>query len=86
MGVPVTLTAFLDAPFFNETGDWQPVATFNDLAGNSYEFQFRSDISETGETPLPGAIWLFGTALAAAAGVSKWRRKSINRHLLSQSR
>ena len=26
-------------------------------------------------TPLPGAVWLFGTVLAGAAGVGGWRRK-----------
>jgi hypothetical protein len=31
--------------------------------------------SHQGTTPLPGAVWLFGTALAGAAGVGSWRRK-----------
>jgi hypothetical protein len=26
-------------------------------------------------TPLPGAVWLFGTVLAGAAGFGKWRRR-----------
>jgi hypothetical protein len=28
-----------------------------------------------GTTPVPGAIWLLGSALAGAAGLDKWRRK-----------
>jgi hypothetical protein len=31
--------------------------------------------SNQGGTPIPGALWLFGSALAGAAGVRKWRRK-----------
>ncbi len=31
--------------------------------------------SHQSATPLPGAVWLFGTALAGAAGVGSWRRK-----------
>jgi hypothetical protein len=53
-----------------ETGDWQTVLSFLSSTDDSYTFQFRSDA----ETPLPGAIWLFGTVLAAAGGVGKWRR------------
>ena len=26
-------------------------------------------------TPLPGAVWPFGTALAGGAGVSRWRKR-----------
>lgn len=75
-GGPV-LTALSNAESITETGDWQPVLSF-DATGQDlqdhYTFQFRSDIDES-QTPLPAAIWLFGTALAGAAGVGKWRRK-----------
>jgi hypothetical protein len=30
-------------------------------------------------TPLPGAVWLFGTALAGAGGLGAWRRRRENR-------
>jgi hypothetical protein len=33
---------------------------------------------DQGTTPVPGALWLFGSALAGAAGVGKWRRKRKN--------
>jgi hypothetical protein len=26
-------------------------------------------------TPIPGALWLFGSVLAGTVGVGKWRRK-----------
>ena len=26
-------------------------------------------------TPLPGAVWLFGTVLAGGAGFGRWRKK-----------
>ena len=29
----------------------------------------------TGHTPIPGAVWLFGTVLAGGAGYGRWRKK-----------
>lgn len=65
------LIPLLDALRITETGDWQTVLFFLSSTSDNYTFQFRSDA----ETPLPGAIWLFGTVLAGATGVNKWRRK-----------
>ena len=28
-----------------------------------------------GETPIPGAVWLFGTVIAGGAGYGRWRKK-----------
>jgi len=54
-----------------ETGDWQTALNAQLSNGDTFIFQFRSDV----ETPLPGAIWLFGSALAGAACVRKRRKK-----------
>jgi hypothetical protein len=32
-------------------------------------------------TPIPGALWLFGTVLAGAAGIQKWRKRPSDRSL-----
>jgi hypothetical protein len=55
-----------------ETGDWQTFSTIYDANENEYKFQFRSDVEIT---PIPGAVWIFGTVLVGVAGVGKWRRK-----------
>jgi hypothetical protein len=31
--------------------------------------------TDPGATPIPGAVWLFGSTLAGSAGVARWRRK-----------
>jgi hypothetical protein len=56
---------------FRETGTWQTALDAIALSnGDTFTFQFRSS-----ETPLPAAIWLFGSVLAGAAGLRKWLRK-----------
>ena len=34
-----------------------------------------SDLADPPATPIPGAVWLFGTVLAGAAGVGRWRKR-----------
>ena len=66
------LTPLIAASSIIETGNFQTVLLFTASTEDAYTWQFRSDVNET---PLPGAIWLFGTALAGALGVGKWRRR-----------
>jgi hypothetical protein len=40
--------------------------------------RFRiSDLVDPPATPLPAAVWLFGTVLAGAAGIGRWRKRRI---------
>jgi hypothetical protein len=34
----------------------------------------RENVPAPGQTPVPGAVWLFGSTLAGAAGLRRWRR------------
>ena len=58
------LLPLLNAQSVIETGDWQTGLNATLSNGDTFIYQFRSN-----ETPLPGAIWLFGSALAGAV----WR-------------
>ena len=72
-----TLALLSGAQSVIETGTWQ--TALNNLPldnGDTFTFQFRSS-----ETPLPGAVWLFGTVLAGAAGLRKYRRTHKGRAL-----
>ena len=66
---------YLNATHIDETGDWQTTLVLPVSNGDVYTWQFRSDIDAV---PLPGAIWLFGSALVGAAGVGKCRKKRKN--------
>jgi hypothetical protein len=56
---------------------------FEDLVkggdGDFDDMVMRVDIhnpdNAPGETPLPGAVWLFGSAIAGASGIGAWRRR-----------
>jgi hypothetical protein len=58
-----------------ETGAYQTVLQFNATNGDNFTVQFRSDVTPT---PLPAAVWLFGSVVAGAAGVGKWRKRQKN--------
>lgn len=36
-----------------------------------------SDLVDPPATPIPGAVWLFGTVLAWAAGIGRWRKRHM---------
>jgi hypothetical protein len=40
----------------------------------SYDGETTTGGGGANATPIPGALWLFGSAIAGAAGVGKWRR------------
>jgi hypothetical protein len=66
-----TLVALSGAQSVIETGTWQTALNNIVLSnGDTFTFQFRS-----AETPLPGAVWLFASVLAGAAGLRKWLGK-----------
>ena len=70
VGVPA-LAVLPGGQFVIETGTWQTALDAIALSnGDTFTFQFRSS-----ETPLPAAVWLFGSVLAGAAGLRKWLRK-----------
>ncbi len=60
---------------FYNAADWDitPDISFDYIACNTTGG--FSCISKQSTTPLPGAVWLFGTVLTGAAGVGGWRRK-----------
>ncbi|MCX5807737.1 MAG: hypothetical protein NT010_16980 [Proteobacteria bacterium] len=52
----------------DETGDWQTVGYFSVSNGDTYTWQFRSDVSEV---PLPATILLFAPGLAGLAAIRR---------------
>ena len=46
-----------------------------DTSVTNFSFASLAGGTELGETPIPGALWLFGSILAGSAGVTGWRRK-----------
>lgn len=40
-------------------------------------FQISDLVDPPATTPIPGAVWLFGTVLAGAAGVGRWRKRRV---------
>ena len=65
----------IEALFFNAS-DWsiKPTIEFEYFACGTPGGLTCTNHSLPG-TPLPGAVWLFGTVLTGAAGVGGWRRK-----------
>lgn len=61
--------------FFQNAQDWDitPKISFEFFACGTAGG--LSCISKQSTTPLPGAVWLFGTVLTGAAGVGGWRRR-----------
>ena len=43
--------------------------------GTFHNFSDAALYGHASAVPVPGAVWLFGSALAGAAGVGRWRRK-----------
>ena len=48
---------------------------FEDVKGVFTLLALPNDRAGENETPLPGAVWLFGTVLAGGAGFGRWRKK-----------
>ena len=61
----VTSSLFQSAVLTNDTGGFEVANVFAGF----------TQITTQNETPLPGALWLFGSVLAGAAGFNKYRRK-----------
>ncbi len=60
-----TSSLFQSAVMTNSTGGFEIADVFAGL----------TQITTQNETPVPGALWLFGSVLAGAAGFNKYRRK-----------
>jgi hypothetical protein len=50
-------------------------STYTQVAWDDVTLNSFADGSAPPSTPIPGAVWLFGSAIAGSAGIARWRRK-----------
>ena len=76
--------AFLLAPG-TTSGDWAITVGSQTLSHANLYAQACGDAgcpaNEIGHTPIPGALWLFGTVIAGGTGFGRWRKKRNIRSL-----
>jgi len=65
----LTSSLFLSALLTNSTGGFEVADVSASLLGGG---------GASVATPVPGALWLFGSVLVAATGITRWRRKRNN--------